>query len=94
MEASKVLHLALQQMDGIIASCDSLMSPDINQLNDSSAFHFNTFSLNTNTLQTDNKSNHNIVVDKESRRLLIDLLLKYLNTSSPTVAPEESPLNA
>ncbi|CAG2169159.1 unnamed protein product [Oppiella nova] len=30
LEASKVLHLALQQMDGIIASCDSLMSPDVN----------------------------------------------------------------
>lgn len=41
----------------------------------------------------DNKSNNNLVIDKESRRLLIDLLQKFVRTSRLKHSEKKSPTN-
>lgn len=84
------------------------MSPDINQFNESTVFSFNNFNTNNNNKQNqqklnqlliemneliDNKSN-NITIDRESRRLLIDLLRKYLNNCGQKFAENNSSLKA
>ncbi|XP_054154536.1 liprin-beta-2-like isoform X3 [Oppia nitens] len=100
LEASKVLHLALQQMDGIIASCDSMMSPDISCVTPMSEntqhFSYNSYSFNNrqqklknllselNDLHiSDNQMTNKTVADKDIRRLLTDVLIKYLKSWSP-----------
>ena len=40
----------------------------------------------------DNKSNNNVGMDRESRRLLIDLLQKYITTNSRQKSEDKSPL--